>query len=603
MYINPFERMKNQKEAENKKEKEKEKEKEKYMRLGAQMGFVENKAIMPSFIKTMIDDSNKVSVPPFPSINMSLDNSIDNQKVEQIKQRHYSNDQRLKPSENLVKNNESINFPPFSQNNSISENLKEKENNSIREYNNDFLNINSKNQNINSVTETMGTIKPFYQNDINDTKLQETKKKEVSENKIIEDSYNILDINKYKESFNKTDLANKLIMITVDKPESIKIVRFIKEDLNSSYKVFIDISEISKYKRPYRFFLKQFISKLPIQIDIEDRRELWERVDLMFKGTSWGKVNIDDDIEEILDDVFIVNDPIDLICSEFANLFEAYNFNGIISIFVENLIPVEGTLKKSFIEFFNKIITRIPNLNLTFVLDKEFYNEFYNEYIFNYVDVLVKFSDKPVIKKKDTTDLPVEPLQCSSTVINKDITNNYKDNSNISSQIPSYSNNNENFNSFNQSNLNNLINHDNNHIYPNSNYTNQNNFEEEISYTQPNKADLRNDLLNSKKMRIEVSRVLEKRQSEIDKINKIEEKTAREKMEGPIFRTEILANNNQTNKNNETDEEFNLWKHQNDFNNVSQINIEDKLQIEREQSRGNNLFSIDGSNWNNINRR
>ncbi|AOG61045.1 hypothetical protein SHELI_v1c10980 [Spiroplasma helicoides] len=71
MYTNPFERMRKQKENDEKAKMEAAKEKEKYSKLGAQMGFTQEKGLMPSFIKNIIDDSPKLSVPPF---GMSMNN-------------------------------------------------------------------------------------------------------------------------------------------------------------------------------------------------------------------------------------------------------------------------------------------------------------------------------------------------------------------------------------------------------------------------------------------------------------------------------------------------------------------------------------------------
>ncbi|QEH62368.1 hypothetical protein SCHIN_v1c11750 [Spiroplasma chinense] len=65
MYVNPFERMKKKREEAEKLKQEAEKEREKYARLGAQMGFTQDKGVMPSFIKSLIGETNQTNVPPF----------------------------------------------------------------------------------------------------------------------------------------------------------------------------------------------------------------------------------------------------------------------------------------------------------------------------------------------------------------------------------------------------------------------------------------------------------------------------------------------------------------------------------------------------------
>ncbi|AHI53363.1 hypothetical protein [Spiroplasma culicicola] len=65
MYVNPFERMRKKREEAEKLQEEAVREREKYARLGAQMGLTQEKGVMPSFIKSLIGETNQTKVPPF----------------------------------------------------------------------------------------------------------------------------------------------------------------------------------------------------------------------------------------------------------------------------------------------------------------------------------------------------------------------------------------------------------------------------------------------------------------------------------------------------------------------------------------------------------
>ncbi|AKU80287.1 hypothetical protein [Spiroplasma turonicum] len=648
MYINPFERMKKQKEDEVKKEAEKQKEKEKYIRLGAQMGFVDNKDVIPSFIKTMLDDNNKVSVPPFPGLSDNYSsqqpswsdsnsnsynkfNDLQSTNTQQIMNNSYNF-----PFENQLVNDEIKDANNF-QNNSldnkdttskfketynINNNISINNEKDLVVENDIFKNLKSPLSTINESILPIEDIKESIKEPIYTSFEHSTKDNYLNE---IEEDCTFLKLDEYKEYFNNENLDNKLLMIPVDKKNNRRVLKYIKTNISNLYSIFIDVSEISKYRRPYRFFLKQLISKLPIQIDLEDRRELWERVDLMLKGTSWGQIELVDDFEDIMDEVFVVDDPVDLIVSEFKNLFESYNFTNRISVFVDNFIPIDINLKKSFIEFFNKIVVKIPNLNLTFMTDSDFYKEFSKEYIFEYVDIIIKMVEKNNLNKKlDNNVLSQEKsfkevneevlnftrlnndfldndsslksvintlssLPPSSSTTNATELNLNKDislpNQSLVTQQPSFmGNQNTNLNSFN---------------FPNQNEP-PNSFNNKTSLLSAN-SDASNkvsSILNSK-MRIDVGRVLEKQQIELDKINKKEEWESKQKTEGPIFRTEILADSS-ISKNN--DKNYNLFDRSMEVGN-QQISISENLYSKKQEQEGNNLFTIQGSNWENLNKK
>ncbi|AKX34671.1 hypothetical protein SLITO_v1c10600 [Spiroplasma litorale] len=696
MYINPFERMKKQKEDEAKRLREKEKEKEKYIRLGAQMGFVEDKAVIPSFIKTMMDDTQKVSVPPF----INADQTYNNNNNNNFNSNHTSISSKIGFSDNNQPNlsesylyqninsmnsnpQQNISLPPLtnqqmpggnnnyipqtnnlnqvqrnnfdnnnfnlgSLNNTIPQNNMNGFNPPIMDNmisnslnNNAFANQhqsnfetpiiqNYSNQEFNSVSNKKSNevkefknIKPFYKNE--DSELTNDLLDDPFDRDIIEDGYTSLTLSQFKDLFDKPDLENKVIMIPVDKQDNKKITKYIKNNLINNYNVFIDISEISKYKRPYRFFLKQIVSKLPIKMEVEDRIELWERVDLMFKATSWGKSSNFEEIEEMLDEVFIVKDPIDMICEEFSNLFESYDFDRIITIFVENFIPIDPSLKKGFIEFFNKIVVKIPQINLTFISETEFYNKYANEYIFDYVDILIKMKKKnngdEVTKENVKKDNEIDRSGFSlNDIIQGNFERDLIDTNNFSNNKPAHDLN-INLNQVENSPLpfvNTTMNHNignshnqnegfNTHSLRNDSLNNisqfpigQQNIQPMNRFEDDSEEPSNFNLLNNNKMRIDVSKVLEKRQLEIDVMNKKEELAARKKADGPIFRTEILANN--SNKESVENKSFNLWDQHENNKEVAQINIQDTLHMQRKQEQGENMFSIKGSNWDNLNK-
>ncbi|AGR41641.1 hypothetical protein [Spiroplasma taiwanense] len=312
MYVNPFERMKKLKEEKEKKIYEVEKEKEKYARLGAQMGFTEDKEVVPSFIRDLIGEPRKINLPPF------------------------INNEDRSSQKDSVDLNQNLNF--------YSNSLEEFENKQKLE---DFINSNEEDMLVLDFEDLDNSLKT---NDINFNK-------------------EILEFNSYTELIKTRDYINKIFILVNEKQKFEKLVDNLNYENAFNEKIVIKINKIMMYSLPCLFLFKQIINSLPKQITVEDKKVLWERTSLLLAGTEWGKTT--SDIDFIIESLSLTDDPINMVIQEFKNLFFDYQFNKTIDLFILDFEKIPKEKIFLILNFLTELVVNIPNIRISLNFKEE----------------------------------------------------------------------------------------------------------------------------------------------------------------------------------------------------------------------------------------
>ncbi|ALD66878.1 hypothetical protein [Spiroplasma cantharicola] len=351
MYLNPFERMKKQREEDERKRLEDKKEQERLARLETQMGFInqyqnsESHIKNPSKINTYqtynndneyyeFDQEDETSLYNRNKIKNGFENNFE--EFEDFEEKHFVN----YSSPKIEFKRQDILFEPQVYNKS-KENIIQQESvdnsqkihklNEIFESENDsIINSNIENQEI---------------------KVEKIK---IANNKIISKDQYVTLKNK-KELFSKNTLM-------VNHPELLN-------DMNNDNLIYINLKQVVIYSSPCLFFLKKFINNLPEKISLEDKKTLWERTSVLLAATDWGKTT--SEIDDILEDLNITNDPEKMFINEFINLLDSYNFNEKMNIVITNADEVDLNKILLINEFISKSLVKIPGLSCRMNVDSK----------------------------------------------------------------------------------------------------------------------------------------------------------------------------------------------------------------------------------------
>ncbi|AUM63018.1 hypothetical protein [Spiroplasma monobiae] len=403
MYVNPFERMRKQREEEDKKRNELEKEREKYARLGAQMGFTDDKAVVPSFIKTLIGETNQSKVPPF---GMAMDNDFDNmpesdngpQPTAQASNRTMEDFEKQFGSS---ESQSSFNSTPVFGNNEMSQNNMTFQQNGLSGFGSsqpampDFENNHSFGSSQPAMPEfennhSFGSSQPAMPDFENISTPQNNHQQNFAQEQYINSSQHNDDLilqNSFDEKFesffdtDEVDIFGGKIINTNEFSElnqrnelSFKNILLIDNqnlinELQMRNIIEIDLSKVILYSSPCLFMLKRFINNLPEIISLDDKRTLWERASLLLAATEWGKTG--SEIDYILEELNLTADPMGMFIDEFSALFESYNFNEEINILLSNSgeLAIDQVL---FInEFISNLIMNIPGVSCVLSINSQ----------------------------------------------------------------------------------------------------------------------------------------------------------------------------------------------------------------------------------------
>ncbi|AGR42511.1 hypothetical protein [Spiroplasma diminutum] len=462
MYVNPFERMRKKREDEEKKRLEVEKEREKYARLGAQMGFTDDKAVVPSFIKTLIGESNQNKVPPF---GMAIDNSFDNlpESNNNYQIPTASSNRTMEDFEKEIglasnKDYTPMEFPIFSnnqtnfnQNNSANQQVNSFDHHSLPQSNMNFeSNIPPFNRELiseqvkpNHNMSFESNIPPFNREtimgkDISQPTINFEKQIDSFNNKIEEQGQNRQEDDllsqtefdeKYDDFFQTEEIeiindkiinSNEYIELKSQNSDKFKNILIINNesliDKNTLENLIeLDLEKTIQYSSPCLFILKRIINNLPDKINIEDKRSLWEKTSLLLAATDWGKTN--SEIDYILELLNLSADPIKLFIEEFNNLFDSYNFNEPINVILNNLQNISLDKILLINEFIQNLIMEIPNVscitNIDYsLLDINRIEEIIDNYDYIVSDIaLISSVTKKIINEKQYENNLIEEYQ------------------------------------------------------------------------------------------------------------------------------------------------------------------------------------------------
>ncbi|QHX37044.1 hypothetical protein [Spiroplasma sp. BIUS-1] len=467
MYVNPFERMRKKREEEDKKRSELEKEREKYARLGAQMGFTDDKAVVPSFIKTLIGETNQSKVPPF---GMAMDNDFDNlpestpdsQPMMQSSNRTMEDfEKQFGGSNNGTSISQAPSFgSPLDGNNSGMPSFEPQMSQDFApqqpsmpsfepqmsqdfapqqpsmpsfepQMSQDFApqqpSMPSFEPQMNqSFVQQQPSMPSFEREDeftYNNANLNNNVEDELMLQKSFDEKFDdffeteeveihtdkIITTNNYLNLKNSNEIKEKNILI-VDSPNLID-----KKELVNL--VDIDLSKVVLYSSPCLFMLKRFINSLPEVITLDDKRDLWERTSLFLAATEWGKTG--SEIDFILEELNLTADPIGMFVDEFKILFESYGFNEPINIVLNASKDVKLEQILFINEFVSNLIMKIPNVSCVINVDREVIDiRVIEEILYNY-DYVV--SDEILIPE---TKVVQQVPQQQETIVEQN--NNYQ---------------------------------------------------------------------------------------------------------------------------------------------------------------------------------
>ncbi|WP_338984993.1 hypothetical protein [Spiroplasma endosymbiont of Diplazon laetatorius] len=430
MYVNPFERMRKKREEEDKKRQEVEKEREKYARLGAQMGFADDKAVVPSFIKTLIGEKEQGKVPPF---GMAMDSDFDslpepelnsqpmaqasNRTMEDFEKQFGGNDvgssissapvfgspmnnsqpsmafePQQAPMFDSPMNQPQMQFSsPQPQMPSFNENMAPQNNMNFEPQQAPMFDspINQPQMQFNNnqaiVNEEELLIQKSFDEQIDD--FFETEEVQLYNEKIITPD-------QYIDLLHNGEIEGKNVLI-VDKSESID-----KKQLANLIE--IDLEKVMLYSSPCLFMLKRFINNLPEIISLDDKRVLWERTSLFLAATDWGKTG--SEVDYILEELNLTADPVGMFVGEFVSLFESYNFNEQLNLVISGTQSLESNQLLFVNEFISNLLIQIPNVSCKTLVVQENIDVHEIEEILENYDYLV--SDTIVLKEPEVKSKP-----------------------------------------------------------------------------------------------------------------------------------------------------------------------------------------------------
>ncbi|WP_339030044.1 hypothetical protein [Spiroplasma endosymbiont of Cantharis nigra] len=348
MYLNPFERMKKQREEDEKRVLEERKEQERLTKLGTQMGFIDYNHYPESSYKNNINPSKNNYSNKYTNIESQENNYLYNKaesdkyfenNFEDFEEKHFANS--ISPEKGLKRENAFLEPQVYNQSekNYFNENFER----AYDESNQKVLKLNE-----------------IFENENSGLIISNTKSKNlITESKNLNNK--IISKDKYISLKNKRELFSKNTLM-VNHPELLN-------DMNNENLIYIDLQKIVIYSSPCLFFLKKFINNLPEKISLEDKKILWERTSVLLAATDWGKTT--SEIDDILDDLNITNDPEKMFINEFINLLDSYNFNEKMNIVITNTEGIDLNKILLINEFIAKSLIKIPGLSCRMNLDSK----------------------------------------------------------------------------------------------------------------------------------------------------------------------------------------------------------------------------------------
>ncbi|WP_339034065.1 hypothetical protein [Spiroplasma endosymbiont of Cantharis rufa] len=334
MYLNPFERIKKQREEDEKRALEERKEQERLTRLGAQMGFIDyNDYPEPSYKNNINSSKNNYLY------NKSESDKYSENSFEDFEERYFTNS--ISSEIGLKRENPYLETQVYNQSEQ-------------NYFNENFAKINDQSKN-----------KVLKVNEVSENENKGLVKSNTKSNNLIMESKNlnnkIISKDKYISLKNKKELFSKNTLM-INHPELLN-------DMNNENLIYIDLQKIIIYSSPCLFFLKKFINNLPEKISLEDKKILWERTSVLLAATDWGKTT--SEIDDILDDLNITNDPEKMFINEFINLLDSYNFNEKMNIVITNTEGIDLNKILLINEFIAKSLIKIPGLSCRMNLDSK----------------------------------------------------------------------------------------------------------------------------------------------------------------------------------------------------------------------------------------
>ncbi|QGS52417.1 hypothetical protein [Spiroplasma tabanidicola] len=151
----------------------------------------------------------------------------------------------------------------------------------------------------------------------------------------------------------------------------------------------IELEEVFLYGTPYLFLLKQLISSLP-EVDLEDKRVLWEKCSLFLVATEYGKTgsDVDDIIEEM--DIF---DPIGSIKSEFKSLLNGYKLlDKSIFVVLKGFEKLDEIKIYESLSFLYKILHKVKPIKFVFDISAHILKDFKDSELLKKINHLVEIA-------------------------------------------------------------------------------------------------------------------------------------------------------------------------------------------------------------------
>lgn len=434
MYVNPFERMRKKREDEEKNKVEVEKEREKYARLSAQMGFTQDKGVIPSFIKSLIGDKNSASAPPF-GAGMTTPPTPENfvtSSPSPVPSQNFEQSQPSAPQPTMVASNQATPSAPwmtetnnlqqgfvspsaapqpsFEQPTMVAPNQSTPSaprmtgNSSVQLEAPAPMNFTPKPVGVQTPKPTMpAPSSPLNGMNFTTPEPSEAPKTEIKTEvkpAVVEQKVKTKQINpgapqltvvELIEKINANELEGSVYGIIENSNEDI--FEQVIDLLPKNQQVIVEVQEIFQYTSPELILLREIIKQLPL-ISLEDKRVLWEKSSLCLSATEYGKTGseLDDMIEEVG-----IADPIKLIVDEFMIAFAAYGLNKIITpVIIKNLKKIELAEMIPVLQFIYEVFAQIKPLKFLLQFNEQL---MHNVKQFEMVNNLVMKVDGFVVDK------------------------------------------------------------------------------------------------------------------------------------------------------------------------------------------------------------
>ncbi|ARU91052.1 hypothetical protein SCLARK_00295 [Spiroplasma clarkii] len=428
MYVNPFERMRKKREDDQKQKVEVEKEREKYARLSAQMGFTQDKGVMPSFIKSLIGEKNQNAVPPFgpgmtpmppseastpapsqsqsypnfntapaPNFNQSqpLTPRFENQPPAFAQPVNFNPEPKQWQDPNLMP---PVNFNPqppiVSPQNSIGENYQQQRIPPLG-------GIEPMRSPLNNTSFNQGPPKLDFKSPLSAPEPVVPSEIKITRPEPIQ--HEQMTYKNFAEALNTNTLTGQVYAIVANSDENM-----LKELLNllpTGQQIQIDAQEVYQYTAPDLFLLKKAINLLPL-LSLDDKRVLWEKTSICLAATEYGKT--DSEFDQIVEEIGIT-DPIGLIAEEFNTALGAYGLDKIaVPVIIENFDKLELSEITPILQFIYEVFVSIPTLKFIIQISSEILQEAKKFEIVNQVLMKISsfISDKPILIMTESVKEP-----------------------------------------------------------------------------------------------------------------------------------------------------------------------------------------------------